>query len=137
MVMYRKKKHPHSFTIGAAEIIIRVLKLSEKEADVTCHTENVYNLSLHSTVDCDKINGSLYVRDRRSGDTVTLGRMNKKLKKLLCDRKVPLSIRDSLPLICDESGILAAPYIGVRDGAAKGNETKKAVNIYIYKMEKV
>ncbi len=114
-----------------------VVFLSEKEADVTCHTENVYNLSLHSMVDCDRINGSLYVRDRRSGDTVTLGRMNKKLKKLLCDRKVPLSIRDSLPLVCDESGILAVPYIGVRDGAAKGKETKKAVNIYIYKMEKV
>ena len=30
---YRKKKHPESFTIGAAEIIIKVLELSVKEAN--------------------------------------------------------------------------------------------------------
>ncbi len=30
---YRKRKKPQSLTIGAAEIIIKVLDLSEKEAD--------------------------------------------------------------------------------------------------------
>lgn len=30
---YRKKKQPQSFTIGAAETIIKVLELSEKEAN--------------------------------------------------------------------------------------------------------
>ena len=30
---YRKKKRPQSFTIGAAETIIKVLELSEQEAD--------------------------------------------------------------------------------------------------------
>lgn len=30
---YRKRKNPQSLTIGAAEIIIKVLDLSEKEAD--------------------------------------------------------------------------------------------------------
>ncbi len=30
---YRKRKNPQSFTIGAAEIMIRVLDLTEEEAD--------------------------------------------------------------------------------------------------------
>lgn len=38
---YRKKKRPQSFTIGAAEIIIKVLELSEKEANDIFNLHNV------------------------------------------------------------------------------------------------
>ena len=107
--------------------------LSKNEISCAPSVENVYNLSLHSCICCDKINGNLYVRGRQNGDTIIMGKMRKKLKKLLCDGKVPLSLRDSLPIVCDDSGILAVPLVGVRDGAQEGSETEKAVNIYIYK----
>lgn len=40
---YRKKKHPKSFSIGAAETIIKVLELSEKEADDIFDLRNLRN----------------------------------------------------------------------------------------------
>ena len=42
--------------------------------------------------------------------------MDRKLKKLLCDLKIP--DRDTLPVFCDGNGILFVPGVGARDGAA-------------------
>jgi tRNA(Ile)-lysidine synthetase-like protein len=41
----------------------------------------------------------LYARPRRAGDVILSHGMTKHLKKLLCDKGVPLSLRDRLPLI--------------------------------------
>ncbi len=53
--------------------------------------------------DYDKINGGLFVRNRREGDYLTFGENGhrKKLKKYLIDEKVPASKRESLLLIAD------------------------------------
>lgn len=53
----------------------------------------------------------LWARGRRPGDTLLSHGMTKKLKKVLCDKHIPLSLRDSLPLIClpAESGDSATP----------------------------
>ncbi len=64
----------------------------------------------------DKIIGGLTARNRRPGDTIVLHGHHRSLKKLMCDAQLPLSLRDALPVICDESGIVFVPYIGVRDG---------------------
>jgi hypothetical protein len=44
-----------------------------------------------------------------------MGGHTRKLKKLLTDRKVPLSMRERLPIVADEDGILWVPFIGRRD----------------------
>lgn len=77
--------------------------------------ENIYKKSIYATIGFDKIKGTLIVRNRRAGDTIALGGMKRRLKKLLCDKKVP--DRDRLPVICDGDGVLLVPGIGVRDGA--------------------
>lgn len=53
----------------------------------------------------------LWARGRRPGDTLLSHGMTKKLKKVLCDKHIPLPLRDSLPLIClpAESGDSATP----------------------------
>lgn len=46
----------------------------------------------------------LTARKRRAGDTILSHGMTKKLKKLLCDKDVPLHLRDRIPLICLPGG---------------------------------
>lgn len=89
--------------------------------------QNIYNLSTETVVDFDKIYGELYVRARQQGDTVLTGKMHKKLKKLMCDKNVPVKVRDVLPVICDGEGIVAVPGVARRDGAADGEH-----HMYIY-----
>lgn len=77
--------------------------------------KNIYKKSIHATIGFDKIKGTIVARNRRAGDTILFRGMNRKLKKLFCDKKLPE--RDRLPVICDDEGVLFVPGIGVRDGA--------------------
>ena len=62
---------------------------------------------------CDKINGPLCLRPRRTGDRIRLpGRSTKTVKKLLIDEKVPLDRRARLPVLADETGVLALAGFG-------------------------
>lgn len=83
---------------------------------------NVYKKEMKAVISSDKIRGSLYVRNRRDGDTVYQNGMKKKLKKLMCDKKLPLSDRESLPIIADGNGILIVPFIAERDGLRDGSD---------------
>ena len=61
----------------------------------------------------DKINGTLVLRPRRTGDSIKLpGRGTKTVKKLLIDEKVPLADRDLLPVLADDVGVLALAAFG-------------------------
>ena len=64
--------------------------------------------------------GQLYFRPRQSGDTIRLPGGTKSLKKLFIDRKIPASRRNSIPILCDDAGIVGIPGIGVNlDRAAQ------------------
>lgn len=65
--------------------------------------------------------GDLIARSRREGDKILSGGMHKSIKKLMCDKKVPISRRSILPIICDDSGILWIPEVATRDGAMQKN----------------
>ena len=65
--------------------------------------------------------GTIYVRSRQAGDSIRLSGGTRSLKKLFIDRKIPASYRDSVPVVCDEAGILGVYGIGVNlDRAAQG-----------------
>ena len=51
----------------------------------------------------------------------------------MCDKKIPIDIRSRIPIICDEKGILAVPFVAVRDGVSfkKGSEKEKNIKIYL------
>lgn len=80
--------------------------------------ENIYKLSIHTTLCSDKIIGRIIVRTRRDGDTIRFGNMTRKVKKLLSEKHIPLHIRDRLPIIEDEAGILWIPGFPPRDGTS-------------------
>ena len=64
--------------------------------------------------------GEVFVRSRRSGDTIRLPGGTKSIKKLFIERKIPAARRESIPIVCDEAGILGIPGISVNlDRAAK------------------
>lgn len=81
------------------------------------YSKNIYKKSTLLSIASATINGKLVARERQSGDKILLGGMHKSLKKLFCDKKIPLELRSRIPVICDDNGILAVPFIGIRDGA--------------------
>jgi len=99
---------------------------------ISHNEENVYKNSILLSIDFDNITGELIARARRPGDKIRMGGMSKSLKKIMCDNKIPLDIRARIPIICDSNGILAVPFVGVRDSAKCKNDTKRKLNIYFY-----
>ena len=101
-----------------------VVKKNQKE-------KNIYKKSMNLAIDSDRIVGTVYARNRRAGDKIRINSMGKSLKKLLCDNKVPLDIRSRLPVVCDDNGIIAVPYIGVRDGYSPAKDSENTICIDI------
>ena len=104
---------------------------------VNISEENIYNLSLHASIDCDRIYGKLFVRHRIPGDKIFMGRMNKKLKKLFCDKSVPVRLRNTLPVIEDEEGVLWVPMLGLRDECRATDKTQRVIELFVYERNKV
>lgn len=106
--------------------------LSEAPFDKTF--SNVYKSAIQVAIDFDIIDGGLFVRERREGDSYVYGGMTHKLKKMFCDKGVPKSERYLLPIICDKKGILWVPGFSQRGGGKKDAQKKLYVavvpNIY-------
>ena len=75
--------------------------------------------------------GPIRVRSRRSGDSLRLSGGTKSLKKRLIDQKIPASLRDSLPVLEDDRGILAVAELGADLG--RRAERLPAIQINIVK----
>ena len=56
--------------------------------------------------------GKILVRSRREGDTIRLNAGTKSLKKLFIDKKIPAAIRNTIPVIADDAGVLGIAGIG-------------------------
>lgn len=57
--------------------------------------------------------GTVRIRSRETGDSIRLSGGTKSLKKLFIDRKIPAALRNSIPVICDDAGIIGVYGIGV------------------------
>ena len=102
--------------------------------DTSHKCENIYKNSILMSIDSAKIKGDVYARQRQSGDRILMGGMHKSVKKLMCDKKIPLEIRSRIPIIYDSDGILAIPFIGIRDNAKSNTKqlTDTITNIHFY-----
>lgn len=56
--------------------------------------------------------GKLVVRSREAGDSLRLSGGTKSLKKLMIDRKIPAAMRNRIPVLADEAGVVAVAGIG-------------------------
>lgn len=59
-------------------------------------------------IDADKVEGNLYLRNRREGDRfIPFGmKGNKKIKDYFIDEKIPRDMRDRIPLLVDDKNII-------------------------------
>ena len=78
--------------------------------------QNFHKSDTAATVLLEKIIGEITARNREPGDRIKIGGHHKSLKKLMNEKKVPIEIRDELPVLCDDEGIIWVPYVGARDG---------------------
>ncbi len=81
--------------------------------------------------DYDKIIGSVRIRNRLSGDYLTIGRDEdrKKLKKYLIDEKVPASGRDDLLLLADGDHIIWVVGMRISEHYKISRDTKRILKI--------
>ncbi|MDE6659527.1 MAG: tRNA lysidine(34) synthetase TilS, partial [Eubacterium sp.] len=82
--------------------------------------------------DCDKIDDSISVRSRESGDTISpAGRAcTKSLKKLYNELKISVEIRDSIPVIVDNSGVIGIYGYCVDERVKLSDSTKNVLILY-------
>jgi len=67
------------------------LVLSEEKVEESY--SKVYKISIQADLSSAIINGRLYLRPKKDGDTIYYGGMTHKLKKMFCDSKIPPSKR--------------------------------------------
>lgn len=79
----------------------------------------IYKLSTQVSLSSAIIEGGLYLRPRREGDSLYFGGITRKLKKVFCDKKIPKSKRALVPILCDSKGPVFVPGLGVRDDGGK------------------
>ncbi len=87
--------------------------------------------SLYSSAEIKALDG-YNVRNRTEGVSILDGGVNKKIKKLMCDKKIPLYDRDTLPLVFCENEIIYAPKCAIAD-KAKPKNGDSIIYIGIYK----
>lgn len=94
-------------------------KLWHKEFDFFC--------------DCDKINGNIYIRGRKTGDSISPAGRNctKTLKKLFNELGINIENRASVPVICDDSGVIGVYGYCVDERVKTDSSTK---NILLLKI---
>lgn len=90
----------------AGTVIIKKFNLEKYSRQKGCAKIN--NLLLYNVIGCDRISKDLVIRNKRSGDRITLYKrsVTKSLKKLFCEQKIPQADRLRQIIIADENGVL-------------------------------
>lgn len=98
--------------------------------------ENVNNLFSNNVIDCDKIIGKWILRTRLEGDKIRLYKrgVTKTLKKLFTENKVPNELRDKIPVIADEKGVIWVYGMGVCERVAVTKNTRKILEVEVQEL---
>ena len=88
------------------------LVISDKKTEIS---HNVYKFAIQADISSAIICGSLHLRSRRQGDSYRSHGMTHKIKKMLIDAKIPVDMRDRVPILCDDRGIVWVAGFGARD----------------------
>ncbi|HAN95356.1 MAG TPA: tRNA lysidine(34) synthetase TilS [Firmicutes bacterium] len=81
--------------------------------------------------DLEELQLPLVIRPRREGDRLRPfgGAGTKKVKDLFIEARIPVQLRDFLPLICDQEGILWIPTVRRSHRAALSDSTRKVLRL--------
>ena len=81
----------------------------------------------------DKISNSLQFRTRRTGDIISVGNGNKKLKKFMIDEKIPINKRDELYILADGGNVLWIPGYRMGDFYKLGDDSDRVLEVTVIK----
>ncbi len=103
-------------------------KITAKEFE---EKARINSLLLKSAIDCDKICGKLIFRTRLSGDSVKLkGRkVTKTLKKLFNESDLSASLRETIKVLSDDTGVLWVEGFGADEKVSVDENTKSVIMI--------
>lgn len=79
----------------------------------------------------DKINNSLQFRTRKTGDIISVGNGNKKLKKFMIDEKIPVNKRDKLYILADGGNVLWIPGYRMGDYYKLGDDSGRVLEVTV------
>lgn len=97
---------------------------------IVANTSEKFNISLLKyAIDCDKIKGYSFMRTRRPGDTICIGKKQLPLGEAWAAAGIPALLRPALMVLADEQGVLWAEGIGSSSRAAVTENTKQYVII--------
>ncbi len=102
---------------GRVEIIV--------DRQENTQSKNFNKLSIADKFSFDNIVGKLRVRNRSVGDKICIHGINKSLKKLFIDKKIPKEYRNIIPVLYDDSGIVYVPFVGIADRVFPKNPKEK------------
>ncbi len=125
-----------SFNGSLAELDSAGFCVVAGEKNLSKINTEIYTLYTNATLKGDKIKDGLLagrgmLRSRREGDRIIDGGNTKRLKKLMCDKKIPMNIRNSLPILTLDGEIVYVPMCAISDSAKRGDEGE--IQIFIYK----
>ena len=94
--------------------------------------QNLNRFDMETLIDCDKICGSLTIRNRVDGDSYQPAkRVNKKLKKLFNEEKISVNKRSEMIIVSDDNGIIWTEYFGVAERCRVEKNTEKSIRISV------
>ena len=127
---YRKALSLGTNELADSGFLIVLSDKPEKSPDNLSFKENIYKKYNTGCLYSDRIINSLYARNRREGDKFKLNGLTKSVKRLLCERKIPLGIRNRLPFICLNDEIIYIPGVGVGGSLEKSERFAVQIDIY-------
>ena len=91
---------------------------------------------LTAYIDLDSVRGSLVVRSRLPGDRIRPFGMEgtRKVKDVLIDKKIPRLLRDEVPLVVDDEGVLWVVGVCLSERARVKESSKEALKITVRKV---
>lgn len=106
-------------------------ELAECDVSVIKNNGKIHNLLLKNAIDCDKIVGKLVVRTRLPGDNITFlhRRISKPLRKWMNEEGIDPIIRDILPVIADNNGVVWVYGGGVDKRVCPDDSTKRIIRV--------
>ena len=112
---------------GRYNIYDKIFQLSLCSLDKLEKEQFVHKKYLKNACDYDKLSGRLVIRTRQPGDAYhPAGRkVGKMVKKLFNEVHMPLTDRESWPILWDEKGIVLVPGFGCDQRVVPDAETKR------------
>ncbi len=103
---------------------------NEKNPQILENRQFVYKKVITHYLCFDTIPEYLLARNKRTGDKITSGKMNKSLKRLFTSSELDEWERNALPLICDKEKILLVPCVALCDECKKDKKVKISISLY-------